>query len=361
MKKQVIFLFFIFFMSYQGVALSLNSYDSLGVSTMNGENYIIHEVEAGETLYALSRRYNVEVQSIKDANDDSINSLSIGQKVLIPYNINQDTRGEFVHTVQSSETLFSISRLYDTKVDDLKNWNKLTENSISIGQELIIKRRANNSGETNTQSTSNVSTNQRLHIVEESQTLYSISRMYGVSTDQIRKWNNLNSNSLNIGQELIVSSAAANITERPGSNSSMLPENPTTPIKNDDEINIVQTQPIAETTIASTTSTESFYRDDLDEDSIEKPAEKVVEKGLAEVIEPVSETKKYLALHREAPVGTIMQVKNEMNGQSVFVRIVGPIQPTGDNSKVILKISKKAYDRLGAIDKRFPVEISYIP
>lgn len=352
---------FIFFVSHQGVAISLNSYDSLGVSTKDGKNYIIHEVEAGETLFALSRRYNVEVQSIKEANDDSINSLSIGQKVLIPYKKNQNVSGQIVHTVQSSETLFSISRLYNTKVDDLKNWNNLTENSISIGQKLIIKGIANNPIESNTQSTSNFSTNQKLHTVEESQTLYSISRMYGVSTDQIKKWNNLSSNSLNIGQELIVSSEAVNITERSGSHSSMLPENPTTPIKNDHEIKIVESQPVAETTIASTTSTESFYRDDLDKDSIEKPAEKIVEKGLAEVIEPVSETKKYLALHREAPIGTIMQVKNEMNGQSVFVRIVGPIQPTGDNSKVILKISKKAYDRLGAIDKRFPVEISYIP
>jgi hypothetical protein len=101
--------------------------------------------------------------------------------------------------------------------------------------------------------------------------------------------------------------------------------------------------------------------DVLDEEVIERPTEKVIEKGMAEVIESTSDTKKYLALHRQAPTGTIMQVKNEMNGQSVFVRIVGSIQDTGDNSKVLLMISKKAYDRLGAIDRRFPVQISYIP
>ena len=56
-----------------------------------------------------------------------------------------------------------------------------------------------------------------------------------------------------------------------------------------------------------------------------------------------------------------MQVKNEMNNQTVFVRVVGTIPNTGDNAKVILKISKKAYDRLGAVDSRFPVELSYIP
>jgi hypothetical protein len=50
-----------------------------------------------------------------------------------------------------------------------------------------------------------------------------------------------------------------------------------------------------------------------------------------------------------------------MNDQTVFVRVVGPIPPTGDNGKLLLKISKKAYDRLGAVDSRFPVEVSYIP
>ena len=82
---------------------------------------------------------------------------------------------------------------------------------------------------------------------------------------------------------------------------------------------------------------------------------------MCDIIEDVPDTKKYLAFHNDAPVGTIMQVRNEMNNQSVFVRVINTIPPTGDNSKVILKISKKAYDRLGAVDSRFPVEISYIP
>ena len=60
-------------------------------------------------------------------------------------------------------------------------------------------------------------------------------------------------------------------------------------------------------------------------------------------------------------MGTIMQIRNEMNEQIVFVRVVGAVPNTGDNDKVVVKISKKAFDRLGAVDKRFPVELSYIP
>jgi hypothetical protein len=96
-------------------------------------------------------------------------------------------------------------------------------------------------------------------------------------------------------------------------------------------------------------------------EEIEEAGEKIIQKGMAELVKDPTDTKKYLALHREAPIGTIMQVRNEMNNQTVFVRIVGTIPPTGDNAKVILQISKKAFDRLGAVDSRFPVELSYLP
>lgn len=50
---------------------------------------------------------------------------------------------------------------------------------------------------------------------------------------------------------------------------------------------------------------------------------KVTESGFAEVIEGNSDSPKYLALHKTAPVGTIIQVKNEANGQKLFVRVIG--------------------------------------
>lgn len=351
MKKHIIFLFFVFSVSYQGFSIARYSADSLGITTKNGLDYIVHEVDAGETLYALSRKYGIEVQSIKDANSGSVTSLRVGQKVLIP--VSKSTmEGYILHTVKSSETLFSISRQYDVQVDDLKALNNLSGNSISVGQQLIIKGNKEEVLEKSIVTQVPV-TDSKTHTVEQSQTLYSISRMYGVSADQIKEWNQLESSSLDIGQVLIVSSTKAN-TENV-SNSSMLP----TSESND------QSEPITETTstispvVAATPVIITAY--DEEEDHIEKPAEKVVQKGFAEVIENTSDTKKYLAMHRDAPIGTIMQVKNEMNNQRVFVRIVNTIPPTGDNSKVILKISKKAYDRLGAVDSRFPVEISYIP
>jgi rare lipoprotein A (peptidoglycan hydrolase) len=77
------------------------------------------------------------------------------------------------------------------------------------------------------------------------------------------------------------------------------------------------------------------------------------------LIEGTEGNRKYLALHRTAPVGTILKVKNEMNNREVFVRVMGKLPDTAFTDKLVIKISKSAYDRLGAIDPRFRVEVTY--
>jgi rare lipoprotein A (peptidoglycan hydrolase) len=86
----------------------------------------------------------------------------------------------------------------------------------------------------------------------------------------------------------------------------------------------------------------------------------VTESGLAAVIEGGG-TDKYLALHKTAPVGTIMQVRNIMNGQSVYVRVIGQLPDTGENSNVLVRISRRAVQKLATPDSRFRVETSYVP
>jgi hypothetical protein len=181
--------------------------------------------------------------------------------------------------------------------------------------------------------------------------------MYNTTPGAIMDMNNLSDNNLSIGQKLIVakSESATTVTKNvDASSSSMLPAA------------AVGTEKQAKTSSTSTT-TAAVATEQVSSSTKTEPQDaytditKVVEHGLAQVIEDGTETRKYLALHRTAPIGTIMQIRNEMNDQIVFVRVVGTIQSTGDNDKILVKISKKAFDRLGAVDNRFPVELSYIP
>jgi hypothetical protein len=56
---------------------------------------------------------------------------------------------------------------------------------------------------------------------------------------------------------------------------------------------------------------------------------------------------------------TIMRIRNEENDITVFARVVGVLPNTGDNNKLIIKVSKAAFDQLRAVNSRFPVEVSY--
>jgi len=86
--------------------------------------------------------------------------------------------------------------------------------------------------------------------------------------------------------------------------------------------------------------------------------EKVIEKGLCELIED-KESRLHVALSKTAPEGTLIQIKNELNGRSIYVKVIGKLPDTGENDKVIVKISYKAFEAIDANAKKFPVVVSY--
>ncbi len=101
-------------------------------------------------------------------------------------------------------------------MDEIKQWNNLQDNNLSIGQEIVIKRRntvtASTANPTPTTSGTTPMTTQSgkgIHIVGPKETLYSLARQYSITVDQLREWNNLESNELRIGQSLYVEKPGA--------------------------------------------------------------------------------------------------------------------------------------------------------
>ncbi|GAB4396001.1 MAG: hypothetical protein OHK0053_08360 [Microscillaceae bacterium] len=108
----------------------------------------IHIVQAGETLFGLSRRYGLSVETLRQLNGLSPTTpILVGQKLLISQGIDEiptptpsTNTSEFIyHTVQKGESLYRISRLYQVEVIDLKEWNDLYSNEIRVGQKLKVK------------------------------------------------------------------------------------------------------------------------------------------------------------------------------------------------------------------------------
>ncbi len=107
----------------------------LKIPTIENEGYISYTVQSGDTLYAIARRYNTTVDEIKRLNNLTSNTLGIGQVLTLPTKSLENT---FDYVVQSGDTLYAIARRYNTTVDSIKQVNNLTSNTLTIGQVLKI-------------------------------------------------------------------------------------------------------------------------------------------------------------------------------------------------------------------------------
>jgi len=319
--------------------------DSLRLETINGKQFVIHKIDEKETLYSISRRYGVPITAILEVNPAADGGLATGQILKVPYvprgnKAKPQQSGDRIHTVTAKETLYSISRLYDVSVDEIKAWNNLKDNSLSAGQQLIIKKKSTTvaviSAPVETKSTNG------MHTVVAKESLYSIARLYGITVQQLKEWNGIQGSDVSIGQTLVVAqpmSEKPEVYEEPGK---------VTEIKEPVEVVKQETPRVQDPEETTITISEKVIGSD-----------EVKEGGLAELIEGTEGNRKYLALHRTAKVGTIVKVRNELNNREVFVRVTGSLPDTGINKNVVIKISKSAYDRLGAIDQRFRVEVTY--
>ena len=144
-------------------------------------------VKSGDSLYSIANKYNTTVNELKSLNNLSNNTLSIGQVLKLPKVDEIVTVNEYI--VKSGDSLYSIAKKYNTSVDELKSLNNLTSNMLSVGQKLNIPV---------TEEVSNVYT------VKSGDNLYSIARKFNTTVNEIKSKNNLSSNTLSIGQKLII-------------------------------------------------------------------------------------------------------------------------------------------------------------
>lgn len=350
--------------------------DSLGIETVNGKMFVIHKVDEKETLFAISRRYKTTVDAILQYNAEASSGLEIGQIIKVPYTpvpkAVYKPSDAITHEVVAKETMFSISKKYGVTIDEIKQWNNLPDNALSVGQQLVIRKSGASPQVAATKSVQSAQSQKGFHAVAEQETMFSIAKQYGITVDQLKDWNNLEGTELKIGQILSVAGPDKGVTSavkkpdtvKTSANTPVVSsqKNPTpTPTES---VPVKQNQ--SQSSIPSETKKEQPVVHETQppaqpiriSESVKNGSE-TIEAGLAELIDGTEGNRKYLALHRTAPVGTILKVRNEMNNREVFVRVMGKLPDTALTNKLIIRISKSAYDRLGAIDQRFRVEVTY--
>jgi len=131
------------------VASALVSVDASVASQPTSINEPVnHEVTAGESLFSISKLYNISIDELKAHNNLSTNKLQQGQTLQIPGNASVTTIAATkaksspayaFHKVRSGETLSSIALKYNCSINDIKKWNKKTNDKLSLGDKLKIK------------------------------------------------------------------------------------------------------------------------------------------------------------------------------------------------------------------------------
>ncbi|QMU29449.1 septal ring lytic transglycosylase RlpA family protein [Adhaeribacter radiodurans] len=306
--------------------------DSVGTVVKNGKSFTVHKVAPKETIYALARRYGVSVTQVQQANP-GVTSLVVGQTVFVP------SRG-IASSAQSTSPVISQQK----------------EASASVPTSPGIT----------SPTTGNESSNgNKVHQVGARQTLYSIARQYNVSTSDIKKWNNLASDDLQEGQSLVVAppvtssgtstSSPVTIADEEKAEEKVVSTTPTASTKP-----VTRREEIKSATASVATRDNSDVKEERTETRYTENLSRISESGMAEIMDK-AEGNKYLALHKTAPVGTILQVKNTLNNQSVYVRVSGKLPENSTNDRVIIRVSKRAYQKLAASDSRFQVEVNYMP
>ena len=161
-----------------------------------------YKVQKGDTLYSISQKFNTTIDEIKRLNNISSNNIYINQELYIPSTntlpstplpippINDDENEEYSeYIVQKGDSLWKISRDYNISVKDLIELNNLTTTTLQIGDKLLVPIQTNN---------------EKTYIVKRGDTLWSIAKENNITVNELKEKNNLTTNLLSIGQTIII-------------------------------------------------------------------------------------------------------------------------------------------------------------
>ena len=179
---------------------------------INGQKFYVHTVKSGDTLYSLAKTYEVSEDLIRQNNANMGTELKIDQTVKIPVpesaqksaKVEKRRKKDFItHKVQAGQTLYAIARDYNISVAVLREDNpSINPQSLSIGETLWIRRtEVGKSNEEQTQAemaeytaTLNSVTNDDdfdHYVVQAGETIYSLSRRFGITEEEFARLNDV--------------------------------------------------------------------------------------------------------------------------------------------------------------------------
>ncbi|MBK1441969.1 LysM peptidoglycan-binding domain-containing protein [Parapedobacter sp. ISTM3] len=263
--------------------------DSIGVSYENGKKIVIHQLEARETYYGLSRQYGVPVKQIIAANGNK--SLKVGDTVRIPAADSNANAGNSTTNDTGSTALAAA----DVAAPPALSQDEYTAYKVGNGE-----------------------------------TLFNISKRFVISVESIKRANGLTDEALKAGTILKIPNK----------------ELPPAPPK---ASQLIVTEDSAASEADPLVIPENRYG-----------IREMTEKGVGVWIDDLNQGEgSMLALHKTAPIGTVIKITNPMTNRTALIKVVGKFAETAETKDAIIVVSKSAASLIGVLDRRFQVEISY--
>lgn len=352
--------------------------DSVGVRNDDGKKVVQFKVKEGDTYYSIGKRYHIKPEAIMKYNGSKKATLTIGKVISIPTNMPFKGSSKAKETADAPKKEKADAPKKETarqkkkrlaeevkaergkkkrkhqeadKSDDTtvapvqQDANEPAEKPpVKILEQPQVQQPVQQMAQPPVQQPVQNTTPPFQYKVSAGETLYGISKRFNTTVDALTKLNNLTSTNLQPGQILMIHSGGAPAQTQAASQPAINPNTPN-PVAKRDSISVA-----------------IVNKDSLDRHLnanrfglFEKN-----EKGVATWMDdPGLDANKKLVLHRTAPIGTVIKITNPMTNRTTFAKVVGRFTDNESTKDVIIVMTKNVADALGALDKRFHVDISY--
>lgn len=339
------------------------------IRNKDGKKYQVYHVVSGDGWYSIAKKFQITYAELRLANKAGDDKLTIGRELLIPltklksndpfFDKNYlDTGSNLIngkplfHIVESSQTLYSLSRMYHVSTDDIKKWNNLRSNDIKKGQKLIV-------GKSNSDFSKNIDENNpnkqaSTEIQESTTTSQSDIRHFTIipvpsEEEEIEASRCEEPIYINRNYDVFPSNEIGDSVcyDRKSHNEKTA---------QNDELKLEQKNEI------STQQSNQIETNNVNEDKIifSNDRKEIIEEGYAAFIsDKESNNEKYFAYHRTAPNGTIIKLSNVLNDKNVFVKVVGGFPGSQYPDEVIILISNTSAEKLGITEPKFQIKLQY--
>ncbi len=320
--------------------ISFSQQNQLEIKGSGSKLYMEHVLVPKENFYSVGRMYNMPAKDIAAYNNLQFeNGLSVGQTIRIPLNENNFSQSVSAaqneilvplhHTVEAKEGLYRVSVNYNNvSLEDLKKWNHLSSDAVSVGEPLIVGYLKVNKNE-------------------------SPLALKGITAS--------------IQEPSVAKSDQKPETIKPDITPDRLPPVKNLDVQKEETVNKTTTKPELpneQVPAVKATSNINFaggYFKKLYNDQVDKKSP-VNETGSAEIFKSTSgwQNGKYYCFNNDAPPGTIIKVTNNSTGKSVFAKVLDIIPEIKQNEGLSVLISNSAAEELGAGKNKFDCALSFV-